>query len=613
LLCAVLRLSTSTIQHRFQRKLRAPAAPEDVRRTERWLATARVFLAISTLVAIYLDPTSIRGSIWSFELFAFYLLHSVLVMVLLRRYKHSSASFRGLVHAGDILWPTLFSLFAGGQSNPFFLFFVFVLAAAAYRWGLWETLGTAIVSVILLWMDSLAIDVGVFRWFEAFLSRHHWPALPIAVEEFEPKRLFMKSVYLLVMGLLLGYLAEQQKQLRSEKIVIARILGCARVEIGLAGTLRDILSDLLNTYGAREIVMASQETGSQHVFLGRLQREGDQTSTFEWLEAEGADREKFLFSSDADVCFVNRDGDHEFKIAVDRHGTQLKDVSTEFLDAFATKYPFRRLLMITFLFGGEWWGRIFLLDPELAAGTEEELHFLQEMVRQVGPAVYNVYLLRRLRLRAGAAERAKFARELHDGAVQSLIAVEMQVDVLRRQAVNRPELVTDELSRIQGLLRDEVLKLRELMQQLKSMDVDSRRLLGFLRDTVERFQRETGILAEFHSTVGELDMPQPVCREVARIVQEALVNVRKHSGAGQVLVQMAENNETWSISVEDDGMGFPFSGKLSDEELESARKGPVIIKERVRLLEGQLAIESIPGHGSRLQISVPRKRDKVYG
>jgi len=68
----------------------------------------------------------------------------------------------------------------------------------------------------------------------------------------------------------------------------------------------------------------------------------------------------------------------------------------------------------------------------------------------------NVYLLHRLRRRAGAAERARFARELHDGAVQSLIAVEMQVDVLKRQAETTPAVVTSELGRIQGLLREEV-------------------------------------------------------------------------------------------------------------------------------------------------------------
>ncbi len=99
-------------------------------------------------------------------------------------------------------------------------------------------------------------------------------------------------------------------------------------------------------------------------------------------------------------------------------------------------------------------------------------------------------------------ERARFARELHDGAVQSLIAMEMQVDVLRRQSGSAAPAIEQELGRIQGLLREEVLKLRELMQQMKSLDVDSDRLLSFLSDTVERFQRETGITARF---VSELD------------------------------------------------------------------------------------------------------------
>src|SRR5262249_20330086 len=150
------------------------------------------------------------------------------------------------------------------------------------------------------------------------------------------------------------------------------------------------------------------------------------------------------------------------------------------------------------------------------------------------------------------------ARELHDGAVQSLISVEMQVDVLKRQAGVTPERVAPELGRIQSLLREEVLKLRELMQQMKSLDVDSRRLLSLLADTVERFQRETGITARFISDVDELDMPQPVCREVARIVQEGLVNVRKHSGAHKALVRLSAQDGNWTLVIEDDGAGFPF-------------------------------------------------------
>ena len=134
----------------------------------------------------------------------------------------------------------------------------------------------------------------------------------------------------------------------------------------------------------------------------------------------------------------------------------------------------------------------------------------------------------------------------------------MQVDVLRRQATSKPEQIPEELSRVQGLLREEVLKLRELMQQMKSLDVDSKRLLSPLSDTVERFQRETGIAARFVSDVGDLDMPQQVCRELTRIVQEGLVNVRKHSRAQQVLVRLSAPDGKWKMVIEDNGTGFPF-------------------------------------------------------
>ncbi|HYL94355.1 MAG TPA: histidine kinase, partial [Terriglobales bacterium] len=222
-----------------------------------------------------------------------------------------------------------------------------------------------------------------------------------------------------------------------------------------------------------------------------------------------------------------------------------------------------------------------------------------------GPAIYNVYLLHRLRRRAGAAERARFARELHDGAVQSLIAVEMQVDVLRRQAVEESP-IGSELGRIQGLLREEVLTLRELMQQMKSIDVDATRLLAVINDTVERFQRETGITARFVTDIEHPDMPQRVCRELVRIVQEGLVNVRKHSKARHALVRLGSTNAHWNLSLEDDGKGFPFSGRFTQEQLDEIGKGPMIIKERVRLIGGQLTVESNPGQGSRLEIHVPR-------
>jgi signal transduction histidine kinase len=395
--------------------------PGEVRRIERWLATARLALAISALFAIWMEPTQV--SWWAQWLLGIYIIHGTIVMMLLRLRKQSTPAFRSLVHAVDLGWPALISVFATGTLHPFFLFFVFALAAAAYRWGLWETVGTAASCVILLWLESFAIHGGFLAAAQGFLLRHHWPELGIDVLELQPRHLFMRSVYLLVMGWLLGYLAEQQKQLRAE------------------------------------------------------------------------------------------------------------------------------------------------------------------------------------------VERAGLARELHDGALQSMIAVAMQLDAPRRQLASQAVTVAQELGRIQDLLLEEARKLRDLMQQMKPLDVNAKNLRAHLMEVVERFERETGIAARFvcESTV-ETMRPVRVCEAVARIVQEGLVNVRKHSGASHVLVQFDRRNDRWVLTIEDDGRGFPFSGRFSQVELETDGKGPLVIKECVRLVDGELTLESFPGRGSKLEISIPQKR-----
>ena len=605
------------LRHRFLWRQRAPIDPGEIRRIERWLATARVFLAVSALVAVRMDPGEIGYSFWAYGLLAFYIAQGMVIILLLRRREQSTVSFRRLVHAADIVWPALISIFATGVANPFLLFFVFSLAAAAYRWGVWETVATAASEIFLLWLESLAFYLGFFGGVDRLLARYHLPLLGVQAADFEPKRLFMLSIYLLVMGLLLGYLAEQQKQLRSEKAVIARILGKVRVEAGLSGTLQEIVGELLVMYGAERALIASQESTGHRVYVGEMVLRDGEASFFRWLDPASSDRDTYLFDYPAETSFAwpdGRAGNGSYTLlGLDHAGQKIPNAPAAFLQPLAQQHKFKQLMTVSFVFGKEWWGRIFFLEPALTGEMTEELRFLQELVRQIGPAVYNVYLLRRLRLRAGALERARFARELHDGAVQSLIAVEMQVDVLRRQSATRSELVPEELGRIQGLLREEVLKLRELMQQMKSLDVDSRKLIGFLADTVERFQRETGITARFSSDLEQPDMPQPVCRELTRIVQEGLVNVRKHSQARTALVRLSARNGRWTLVIEDDGRGFPFSGRLSQADLDALGKGPLVIKERVRVIAGELTIESNPGQGSRLEISVPQKPEAAYG
>jgi signal transduction histidine kinase len=222
------------------------------------------------------------------------------------------------------------------------------------------------------------------------------------------------------------------------------------------------------------------------------------------------------------------------------------------------------------------------------------------------------YLAEQQKQLRAEVERARLAHELHDGALQSLLGVAMQLNVLRNESTPQAVGVAQELGRIHDLLLEEARQLRELMQRMKPLDVDAKSLRTRVAEIVERFQRETGITVQFVCEFTVVALRPRVCEVVARIVQEGLVNVRKHSGASHVTIQLDRRNRHWRLTIEDDGHGFPFSGCFSQEHLEADGRGPLVIRECVRLIDGELKLESISGRGSRLEITIPQRRDRFY-
>lgn len=206
---------------------------------------------------------------------------------------------------------------------------------------------------------------------------------------------------------------------------------------------------------------------------------------------------------------------------------------------------------------------------------------------------------------AAAAERARLARELHDGVIQSLLGMKMRLEVMRR-AGSLESAALSELEENETLLAREVVNLRMLMFELAPSDENPPELASRLNDLVERFEHASGIATRF-VTAGEVpDVSPRACHEIIQIVQESLVNVHKHSGARNALVRLSEKGGHRELTVEDDGRGFDFEGRVTAEALDRTGKGPPrIIKERVRLLGGSLAIESTPGVGAKLTVTLP--------
>ncbi|MGZ4824474.1 MAG: sensor histidine kinase [Terriglobales bacterium] len=581
---------------RFLRRLGAPVDREEHRRIERVLATARVFLAFAAMVAIYLDPTEpTRYSRLAYVLLFAYIVYSAGVWAVLRRFQELTPSFVWM-HAVDMLFPAVFTLFTEGPNSPFFLFFVFVLTAAAFRWGFLETMLTSSIISVFILVEAVLLTYGrhIGTWLEG---------------EYEINRLVIRLSYLLILGVLLGYLAETEKELRAENAFITRMIGKARVDSGLRGTMQGVLGETMRLFLAPRALAVLQQANSGRMFLWQSQSRANGENSILSSEVGPEDRARYKVPLPASALFWEKTG--LWGIGGDGRRSRI-DASWSPV-ALPQVGSAASILAVTLHMGEEWSGCLLLYDARTGGDKLQELRFAQKLFRQMGPAIYTVYLLRRLRSRAGAIERARVARELHDGAIQALIAVEMEVDVLRRGASrSQNSSLEARLERIQEMLRDQVFDLRTLMQQMKPVEFSPSQLLDHMADVVERFRRDTGISAEFVSSLEDVALSPRVCRELVRITQEALANVRKHSGAQRVLVRFGMRDSNWTLGVEDDGRGFAFAGKKFLSELDACREGPEIIKERVRVLGGQLEIESLPGKGTRLEVTFPQKAQATY-
>jgi signal transduction histidine kinase len=574
------------------------ASPAESLRIERVIAVARVCLTAFALASVNLSAAAPRGyAPVAYVLLILYTAHSLSALLVLRRRQRTTSAFALTTHAVDLVAAAI-TLPLADPANSFFAFFLFVLATAAFRWGFRETVATTAAAILLVVLHArLTATV---------------PELTLG-GSFQSDRVILRATYLALMGLLLGYLAEEGRLLRSEMSATVGLLSRIKVDAGLTKTLESVSSEVLGLFNASTLLLVVEDIANHRLLrwdpsngwsIRPLQEPGD---------PDESDRARYLFGPpDFSLAIARRrwlrTAASPFKIAaLDPIGRRVDADALDVPAAFIVAHPFRRLISAPISLGAEWSGRIFIIDPRLDLRLLALAYFLQTLVQQVGPAVFSVYLLGQLRARAGAIERARVARELHDGVIQSLIGVEMQLEVLRGQDAFRTTLAGSELTRLQGVVHSEVLNLRELMQQMRPAEFDPDELLDHLADMVQRFGRDTGITAHFSADRREVKLPRHVCFELVRIVQEGLVNIRKHSAAANVIVRFGTRTGYWLLEIDDDGRGFPFEGRLGQAELDARRSGPIIIKERVRAIGGELAISSTPGRGSRLEVLVPQE------
>jgi signal transduction histidine kinase len=205
---------------------------------------------------------------------------------------------------------------------------------------------------------------------------------------------------------------------------------------------------------------------------------------------------------------------------------------------------------------------------------------------------------------AREAERERIAADFHDGTLQNFISVQMRLEIIRKLLERDVETAGEELRQLQDLCRNQVTELRGFVRSMRPAD-EGVTLSASLSRMAEQFQRDTGISTTFSSAEFHDPAATEISLELLQIVRETLNNVHKHSGASRVAISVGRRGQKLEVKAEDNGGGYAFSGAFTLEELELLRMGPVSIKRRVRMLGGELLIESRPGQGSSLEIRVP--------
>ena len=217
-----------------------------------------------------------------------------------------------------------------------------------------------------------------------------------------------------------------------------------------------------------------------------------------------------------------------------------------------------------------------------------------------------VVLFLRLRLRraegefrAVLGERNRIAREIHDTLAQGYVGVSVQLEVLSELLrMNKPEAAAKHLDLTRGYVREGLAEARQSIWALRSQDSGETTLPVLLRRMVEA---EVGHELETNFSLfgAYRPMPAETEREFLRVAQEAIHNVKKHSAARHLFVQLEYGPGEIALEVRDDGRGFVAGEKL---EPMPGHYGLIGMKERAAAIGGTLEVSSEPGEGTTVRL-----------
>jgi signal transduction histidine kinase len=543
-------------------------------RAERVIAAGRFVLATSSLIAVYLEPsTPVRLQRPTYALLAIYTIYALaLAIVAWRSTTPMSARWRLILHALDLVLFSIFVYLTEGPASPFFLYFIFSLFCATLRFS---------------WRGILATGVTAMTIYGA---------MALVDPHAEVSRVLTRETYLAVIAALLVYLGVHYERLRRELASLAswpRDLA-QRIEDVLEGTLAYAAS----VVNAPRLLLVWEDREEPWRYVAGWSRDGFRLDRL----APSAQAPPGTTQLRNRSCFVR--GPEEPILLYDAGITTIEPAADPIEKELRLRYAIGAAIVVSL--ETETLTATFII-ADVRTATADDLALAHIVGQLVLAALEQFFFVQQIRLAASTEERMRISRDLHDGIVQSLGGVGLRLQALSKELAKDPSAV-ERLAQVQRVIEHDQRELRAIVRELRPHDPREGRAIvaDELRRMRERFALEWGLDVDIDVDEGEL--PARVAHEVCRIANESLSNAVRHGGATRVRVAVAANSGHVGVRVADNGRGFGFQGRYDLDALERSGMGPRSLKERIKSLQGSLAVESSMA-GAIIDAAIPMRQE----
>jgi signal transduction histidine kinase len=561
-------------------------APDEASdRTERVIALSRLALAIFALCVVILDPRQPMYSTGAlYFLLGAYILYSAAVLVFVGSGAARGRAASKPILVVDIAWYTAIVGLGEGGTSPFFLLYLFAVCTAAIRWGVRTTIRVS------LWSAALYL-VGILVVRRAVLG----PDFSLATAH------LFRPVYLVVLGYLVGLIGEQELSAKRRILELVTMQG----EVGRSRSQLFTLARLFRRIG--------RFFGADYVLLQIRPPYGGE---IDWEGARKSGQRLVLRTTVPTPWSPEFVGDGSYRVshAVGNWGRRVEVFTPETYrpyplpdgrePGFLARSRLRSLMSVPITSPGGYRGRL-LLGRARMNFSRDDVAFCQTLVAQATVILDNVSLQAKAEELAVAEERARIARDIHDGFVQALASIDVGIEVCRRLDQRNPARLATELEELQRTVKQGYREARRYLDRLRQRTPQGPAVEVAMHDLVREFQDRGDLQVDLHAAADGLSSRDGLGFEVLQIVREGLTNIVRHAGATKASVLVESRNGTVEVIIRDDGRGFPAAEESGMEDLPLS-VAPWSIRERVALLGGSLRLKSVVGRGSEIRITLPR-------